>query len=153
MKPSKYTDAQRAFFRSKHADYKGGSLREGTACVLCLVPGSGTCSVGLESIDPATGLMLPGTPASGEDQASIDARAVAAVASADADLAAKLAAGAMADDDADCIRVDALLGRCSWAPPPVRVLRAAVADDRLWAILERARQRHTEQGVQADARS
>lgn len=57
----------------------------------------------------------------------------------EADLIAALASGPIAYDDAECLHADMAVGARGWNPPPDRVLRAAVADDRLWSVLEHAR--------------
>lgn len=57
----------------------------------------------------------------------------------EADLITLLASGPDGDDDADCLHCDMAVGLRGWNPTPDRVLRAAVADDRLWSILDRSR--------------
>lgn len=48
-----YTARQRAYFRELGRDRRGGSVRDGTASVLCYFPTKGTCSVPLHAMDPA----------------------------------------------------------------------------------------------------
>lgn len=52
----------------------------------------------------------------------------------------KLTAEPYSDDDAECIIADLYADRGGWSPPIDRVLIAAVNDDRLWRILESARE-------------
>jgi hypothetical protein len=56
------------------------------------------------------------------------------------ELSRVLSEGAVADDDADCLFTDILLEKPGFGATPERVLRAAVDDDRLWAVLLKARE-------------